>query len=149
VFSGGGGLCGEGCAANHQDGAIFAPPYLYQADGITPAPRPVIQVTGSVPPATALSGPFNATLSVLLGSTFAISANGPIKSFELIRLSATTHTINTDQRRVPLTIAGVIGTNYAATMPADPGIVVPGYWMLFALDAMGTPSVAKIILIKS
>ena len=149
VFSGGGGLCGEGCAANHQDGAIFSPPYLFNADGVTPASRPVIQVTGSVPPATALSGPFDATLSVLLGSTFAITASEPIKSFELIRLSATTHTINTDQRRVPLTIAGVIGSNYAATMPADPGLVVPGYWMLFALDAKGTPSIAKIILIKS
>ncbi len=149
VFSGGGGLCGTDCDANHQDGAIFSPPYLFNADGVTPAPRPVIQVTESVPPATALSGPFNATLSVLLGSTFAISASEPIKSFELIRLSSTTHSINTDQRRVPLTIAGVIGTNYAATMPANPGIVVPGYWMLFALDAIGTPSVAKIILIKS
>jgi len=149
VFSGGGGLCGAGCPANHQNGEIFSPPYLFQADGVTPAPRPVIQVTGSVPPATALSGVFNASLSVLLGSTFAISASGPIKSFELIRLSSTTHTVNTDQRRVPLTIAGVQGNNYAATMPADPGILVPGYWMLFAIDANGTPSVAQIVLIKS
>ena len=148
VFSGGGGLCGAGCPANHQNGEIFSPPYLFQADGVTPAPRPVIQVTGSVPPATALSGVFNASLSVLLGSTFAISASGPIKSFELVRLSSTTHTVNTDQRRVPLTIAGVQGNNYAATMPADPGILVPGYWMLFAIDANGTPSVAQIVLIK-
>ena len=148
VFSGGGGLCGTGCAGNHQDGAIFSPPYLFQADGITPAPRPAIQVTGSVPPATALSGPFNASMSVLAGSTFAINASGPISSFELVRLSATTHVINTDQRRVPLTIAGVIGNSYAATMPADPGILVPGYWMLFALDANGTPSVATIVQIR-
>ena len=148
VFSGGGGLCGTGCPANHQDGAIFAPPYLYQPDGVTPAPRLAIQVTGSVPAATALTGPFNASMSVLVGSTFAINASGPVSSFELIRLSATTHVINTDQRRVPLVIAGVSGNSYAATMPADPGIVVPGYWMLFALDAKGTPSVATVIQVR-
>jgi galactose oxidase len=42
----------------------------------------------------------------------------------------------------------VRGNTYAATMPADPGILVPGYWMLFAIDANGTPSVAQIVLIK-
>ena len=31
------------------------------------------------------------------------------------------------------------------TAPADPGVAVPGYWMLFALDAKGVPSVAKVI----
>ncbi len=41
------------------------------------------------------------------------------------------------------------GNSYTLAVPSDPGIVVPGYWMLFAMDANGTPSVAKIILIKS
>ena len=109
VFSGGGGLCGEGCAANHQDGAIFSPPYLFGADGATPAPRP-----------TLVSAPG----TVALGSALSVSTAGPVESFELIRLSAT---INTDQRRVPLsgTVAG--GNAYLLAVPSDPGIVVPGY----------------------
>jgi galactose oxidase len=33
-------------------------------------------------------------------------------------------------------------------MPADPGVVVPGYWMLFGINANGTPSGASIIQIR-
>jgi len=32
VLSAGGGACGNGCAANHLDGQIFSPPYLFSAD---------------------------------------------------------------------------------------------------------------------
>ena len=135
VFSGGGGLCGEGCAANHQDGAIFSPPYLFAADGVTPAARPALTAVSSS--------------TVPLGSALSVRTSGPVKSFELIRLSAATHSVNTDQRRVPLTVAAAAANAYTLAVPSDPGIVVPGYWMLFAIDAKGTPSIAKIILIKS
>jgi len=131
VFSGGGGLCGEGCVANHQDGAIFSPPYLFAADGVTPAARPVLTAVSST--------------TVPLGSALSVGTSGAVRSFELIRLSATTHSVNTDQRRVPLTIAAAAANAYTLAVPSDPGIVVPGYWMLFAMDAKGTPSVAKII----
>jgi len=131
VFSGGGGLCDDGCGVNHPDGAVFSPPYLFAADGVTPASRPAFAADPGD--------------TVPLGSALSVSTSGPVSSFELIRLSATTHTINTDQRRVPLTIASAAANTYSVTIPAEPGIVVPGYWMLFALDANGTPSVAKII----
>lgn len=42
VLSAGGGLCGPQCAANHMDGSIWSPPYLFLPDGTTPAPRPTI-----------------------------------------------------------------------------------------------------------
>jgi galactose oxidase len=148
VFSGGGGLCGEGCVANHQDGSVFSPPYLFQPDGVTPASRPAFNLVHSSIKATQLSNPLGPSLSIPLGATLTAKSSGPVKSFELIRLSATTHAINTDQRRVPLTIVAAAGNSYSFSMPSDPGIVVPGYWMLFAMDAKGTPSVAKIILIK-
>ncbi len=46
----------------------------------------------------------------------------------------------TDQRRVPLN-ATLAGSNaYTLALPSDPGIVVPDYWMLFAMDANGTPA---------
>ncbi|HJT78207.1 MAG TPA: galactose oxidase-like domain-containing protein [Gemmataceae bacterium] len=134
VFSGGGGLCGDGCAYNHPDGAFFSPPYLFQADGSTPAPRPAL---------------VQAPTSARLGTAVTVGTSGPVAAFDLIRLSATTHTVNTDQRRVPLAFTPGASTNaYALRLPADPGVVVPGYWMLFAIGANGVPSVAKTILVR-
>ncbi|QZO01346.1 RICIN domain-containing protein [Chenggangzhangella methanolivorans] len=39
VWVGGGGLCGEGCWANHADAEILTPPYLLDADGREAAGR--------------------------------------------------------------------------------------------------------------
>jgi len=33
------------------------------------------------------------------------------------------------------------------SIPVDPGVVVPGYYMLFALDAKGVPSVSGTLRI--
>jgi hypothetical protein len=67
-----------------------------------------------------------------------------------MRLSATTHTVNNDQRRIPLTITKTSTINgaqsYTLAMPsADPGVVLPGYYMLFALNANGVPSVSTTL----
>ncbi|MBV8869884.1 MAG: DUF1929 domain-containing protein [Acetobacteraceae bacterium] len=134
VFSGGGGLCGDGCAYNHPDGAFFSPPYLFQADGVTPAPRPALA---------------QAPTEAHLGTAVTVATSGPVAAFDLIRMAATTHVVNTDQRRVPLAFApGPSTYTYTLSLPADPGVVVPGYWMLFAIDANGVPSVAKTILVR-
>ena len=54
-----------------------------------------------------------------------------------------THTVNNDQRRVPLAIQSTSGLNsYTLAIPSNPGIVLPGYYMLFALNAQGVPSIA-------
>ena len=38
------------------------------------------------------------------------------------------------------------GTNsYALSLPSNPGVAVPGYYMLFAISAVGVPSVSKIV----
>jgi len=148
VFSGGGGLCGSACNVNHQDGEMFSPPYLFQPDGVTPIARPAFYLVHSSIKATALPSPLGPSLAIPIGATLTANTSGPIKSFELIRMSSTTHSVNTDQRRVPLPIVGASGNTYMFSMPSDPGIVVPGYWMLFAIDANGTPSVAKVLLIK-
>ncbi|MGG6496171.1 UNVERIFIED_CONTAM: DUF1929 domain-containing protein, partial [Bacteroidetes bacterium 56_B9] len=36
---------------------------------------------------------------------------------------------------------------YSVRIPNDPGVVIPGYWMLFVMDVNGTPSVAQTILV--
>jgi galactose oxidase len=130
VFTGGGGLCGAGCANNHWDGEIFTPPYLLNADG-SPRPRPTI--TGA--PAAAPNG-----------AGVIVSTDRPVSTFALVRYGSATHSVNTDQRRITLTAtAGANG--YNVTIPADPGIAIPGTYMLFALDANGVPSVARTIKI--
>ena len=67
--------------------------------------------------------------------------------FSVVRLGSTTHAVDTDQRRIALPSTAA-ADSYSVTIPADPGVAVPGYYMLFALDTRGVPSVAKIIRIE-
>ena len=61
------------------------------------------------------------------------------------------HDVDTDQRRIPLTINGATAdqSTFDLIAPSDPGITVPGYYMLFALNANNTPSMAKIIQVEN
>ncbi|GGQ48585.1 discoidin domain-containing protein [Couchioplanes azureus] len=129
VFTGGGGLCGS-CATNHFDGEIFTPPNLLNPDG-TAAPRPVVTAA----PPTAGNG-----------ASITVATDRAVSSFALVRMGTATHSVNTDQRRIALTPAAVTG-GYRLTVPADRGVALPGYWMLFAMDARGVPSVARTIRI--
>jgi galactose oxidase len=131
VFSGGGGLCGT-CTSNHPDGQIYSPPYLFRANGRLRV-RPVI-----------LRAPARATH----GSLITVRTNSPTPRFSLIRMSAVTHSLNNDQRLIPLTPTTVSGTRYTLRLPTRTGILLPGNYMLFALSPNGTPSVAKIINIQ-
>lgn len=128
VANGGGGLCGT-CATNHFDAQIWNPPYLYTGSGAF-ATRPVINSIS--------------TGTVAHGSTFSITTNVACTAFSMIRLSSTTHTVNTDQRRIALTPTTTAGTTYTFTVPGDPGVALPGQWMVFAL-AGGVPAVSKLL----
>jgi galactose oxidase len=123
-------LCGS-CVTNHADGQIFTPPYLLNSNG-TLRPRPAIATA----PATASAG-----------DTVTVNTDRVVTGFALIRLGAVTHTVNNDQRRIPLAPTVVTDTSYTVTIPADRGVVLPGYYMLFALDSAGVPSVAKMMRI--
>jgi galactose oxidase len=129
VWVGGGGQCGS-CAYNHFNAEILTPPYLLNADG-SPATRPSI-----------LTSPASAAL----GGTVNITTDSPVASFSLIWFSSVTHSVNSDQRRIPLTVtSNTTSKNYVVTIPSDPGIALPGNYMLFALDVHGVPSLAQAI----
>lgn len=130
VVAGGGGLCGTGCVQNHFDLQIFAPPYLFNTDG-TRATRPGISGVSAS--------------NVRPGATLTITTTQTVSSFSLVRFGSATHTVNTDQRRVPLVPLSVLGLAYVVSLPTDPGVLVPGYWMLFAINSAGVPSVATTI----
>lgn len=132
IISGGGGLCG-GCTTNHFDAQIFRPAYLFNANG-SPAIRPKI---------TSVSAS-----SVKVGATIKVNTDSAVTAFSLLRGGSSTHTVDTDQRRIPLMPQGS-GTAYTVTIPDDSGIALPGQWMLFAINAMGVPSIARTVLIST
>ncbi len=131
VLSAGGGLCGNDCAANHPDLQIYTPHYLINDDG-TDAVRPVIA-----------SAPAQATHGTLVD----VTTDSPIGAFSLVRVGTTTHTVNNDQRRIPLAFTSTAANAYRLTLPSNPGVVLPGYYMLFAMTPEGVPSVAHMIRI--
>ncbi|KAI1108694.1 hypothetical protein F5Y14DRAFT_435288 [Nemania sp. NC0429] len=134
VVAGGGGLCGTGCAQNHFDVQVFSPPYLFNADG-TRAARPTISSVSAT--------------QLRPGAMLTITTAQSAASFSLVRYGSATHTVNTDQRRVPLSPLSVLGFAHVVALPSDPGVLVPGYWMLFAINSAGVPSVATTIKILS
>ena len=136
VLNGGGGLCGN-CTVNHYDALIFRPPYLYNKDG-TEAIRPKTPIVK------------NKSSKVTLGKTLRFFADADIKNSSLVRLGTVSHTVNTDQRCVPLehTCKDDQGgyRHCTAQIYPDPGVVLPGYYMLFVMNSAGVPS--KVATVK-
>lgn len=130
VFTGGGGLCGN-CATNHYDAQVYSPPYLFNDDGSLRG-RPTIT---------------DAPGTAGVGTTVTVTANVPVSEWSLIRYGSATHTVDTDQRRVTTQITGNNGNSYNIALPGDAGVLIPGFYHLFGIDAAGTPSVAKTIQI--
>lgn len=143
VFTGGGGMCyvsygnsDAGCdrSHDHPDGQIFSPPYLFNADG-TLATRPVI---------SSVSGQ-----SIRVGGTLIVAmGDNSGATFSLIRIGSATHSVNTDQRRIPLN-AQAQGSVYSMTLPSDTGVLIPGYYYLFAINSHGVPGIAQTIQITA
>ena len=132
ILSGGGGLCGAGCSTNHFDAQIYTPPYLLNANG-SPKTRPVITSVSAA--------------AVALGATLTVTTDSAVTSMALMRYGSATHTVDTDQRRIPLTPKAQGTNTYTVVVPKDPGIALPGYWMLFAMNSAGVPSVAQTVQI--
>jgi len=143
VMLAGGQLGAQDQNVIHTDAEIFTPPYLLNADG-SDATRPTIT---------------SAPASTTAGQTISVNANGAT-SFVLIRASSQSHSVDNDQRRIPLTLNGTrsikkvkVGNTRAdetttLKIPDDRGIVLPGTYYLFALDDNGTPSVASMMNIQ-
>ena len=141
VISAGGNLCWE-CQNDgstpdvHYDGEIYTPDYL--ENGLASS-RPVITDVDRNGKAYALTDKIKVTTK----------SCGTKCTYELIRLYSSTHTVNNDQLRVPLVVQSVI-KNTASVGINSVGypFIISGYYMLFAINSLGTPSVAKIIQIK-
>ncbi len=74
-----------------------------------------------------------------------VTTDKPVTAFSLVRYGSTTHTVNNDQRRLALSFRETGPNTYSVDVPSNPGWLLPGKWMLFALDADGTPSVSRTV----
>ncbi|MEM7084224.1 MAG: PA14 domain-containing protein, partial [Pseudomonadota bacterium] len=131
VLSAGGGACG-GCAVNHLDGQIFSPPYLFNSDG-TAATRPTLSGVPAVSNA---------------GASFTVTASADTQRFSIVRLSATTHHVNTDQRFLPVSSVNNGNGTFTLTLNANPNVVIAGNYWLFALNSDDTPSLGETLQIR-
>ncbi|MBK7950738.1 MAG: NPCBM/NEW2 domain-containing protein [Deltaproteobacteria bacterium] len=130
VIAMGGGGRWSGHPANHLDGQIFSPPYLFESDG-SPAVRPMLSV-----PAPA---------QVRAGDSLVVTASPTTTAFSVVRLSAVTHHVNTDQRFLPISAVANGDGTFTLQFPANPNTLIVGPYFLFALDADGTPSIGETI----
>jgi galactose oxidase len=113
-------------ADTHRDAQVFRPPYLFRG------PRPAITAAPD---------------ELTPGRPFVIEVSGPdAVRVTLLRLGSVTHAFDENQRFVPVPFT-TRGATLTATLPARPGVCVPGHYMLFVLSAAGVPSVARIVRI--
>ena len=133
VIVGGGGLSRP--ETNHYNAQIYQPAYLFTPDGKTAVERPKIKTIDKE--------------LYMIEDKITITTNAGVDAASLIRYSATTHLLNNDMRCIELTVmreANACDKNYSMASPSDPGVTLPGYWMLF-VSQKGGPSVARTVQI--
>lgn len=131
VLVAGGGAPGPLINTNAE---LYYPPYLFDSNGQFAA-RPVITSAPSV---------------AIPGDNLSITVNngGDINELVLIRTGSVTHSVNFDQRRLPLDFARQ-GNDLTFQLPSSSGIIPPGYYLVFAMNNAGVPSVGKILRVDS
>ncbi|HEV8690988.1 MAG TPA: galactose oxidase-like domain-containing protein [Ideonella sp.] len=133
VLTGGGGAPGPVANTNAE---IYFPPYLYKTDGSgLPATRPGI-----------LTAPTAAGWGQVI--PVAMNNKNVVARMTLVRFGAVTHAFSNEQRFQDLSFTQN-GKNLNVTLPASANNAPPGYYMLFAVDANGVPSKAKVLRLGS
>ncbi|MER7008484.1 galactose oxidase early set domain-containing protein [Dactylosporangium sp. NPDC000555] len=107
---------------------IYTPPYLFRG------PRPTIG-----------GGP--ATLAAGRQATYTTAAPREIAAVRLIRPSAATHMLNTEQRSLILDFK-TSSNAVTVTLPSSPALMPPGPYMLFVINKDGVPSEAKWVTVS-
>lgn len=114
-------------AANHKV-QIYSPPYLFK--GARPK----------------MGAPNTAARGQSIGITATTALDRTITKAVLVAPGSVTHGNDMHQRLINLPII-VNGGNVTAQVPASAALVPPGYYMLFIVDSVGVPSIAKFIRI--
>lgn len=135
VFTGGGGLPGP---EDNLNAEVYYPPSLFSRAGdgaVTWADRPEI---------TSIAGDLRHGGTVRL----ALSDERRIASASLIRLGLVTHSVNADQRRVPVPVEQD-GAAASVRLPDGPGVLPPGGYLLQVVDDEGVPSPSQTVTVTA
>jgi hypothetical protein len=129
LSAGGGQPAADNWGIDNTTVEIFSPPYLFRG------PRP--RVT-------------SASATVTLGGTIRMSSPdaATIGAVNLLRLGSVTHGFNMNQRIARLTFS-TTATGLRAQLPANPNLVLPGHYLLFALNHSGVPSIGRVVRIDA
>lgn len=102
---------------------IYTPPYLQ-----TNTTRPTVT---------------HAPSEITYGGTYSLGTTqvAALRSAVLVRPAAVTHSMDPNQRLVDLAYT-TTDDGLAVTVPENPNLTPPGWYMLFVVDANGVPSVA-------
>lgn len=71
-----------------------------------------------------------------------------VEEIALVRCGSSTHAFNPDQRHVTVDFVRD-GNVLSVTVPSDPAVAVPGYYLLFLLDGDGVPSEGEFVQVCS
>ncbi|WP_459956920.1 galactose oxidase-like domain-containing protein [Nocardia sp. IFM 10818] len=100
---------------------MYWPPYLFQG------PRPEFTLVSD---------------SATYGAAVTASSTAALREVSLVYPSACTHSCDTTQRLVDVEFSAVDGT-VTLTMPDNPALAPPGWYLVFAVDNVGVPSIGR------
>jgi Ca2+-binding RTX toxin-like protein len=117
------------------NGQTYSPDYLFDANGVA-AVRPVIT---------------DAPSRLDVGQEFLMHVDNPgaVVTLVLMPFGSVTHSISMASQRIEVPFVVQPDGSLLADLPDNPNVLTPGYWMLFALDDDGTPSIAATIKVDS
>ncbi|MEO6269450.1 MAG: galactose oxidase-like domain-containing protein, partial [Lautropia sp.] len=133
LLTGAGGAGGSAPQTN-LNAEIYYPPYLFTAGGL-PAPRPVL--TG-------------APTAVDPSTDFRVSTPdaASISRITMVATGSTTHSFDMNQRFLEVSFYRDGNDQLVVNLPSNAYQTPPGYYMVFAFNSAGTPSVARIIRVN-
>ncbi len=107
---------------------VFSPPYLFKGA------RPALSLADD---------------HAVYGATLAATTGAELREVNLVRPSATTHASNSEQRLLdlPFTVTGPDAIEL--TLPDNPNLAPPGWYMVFAVSTGGVPSMAQWLHLQS
>lgn len=128
VLSAGGGAPGVVLQLN---GEVYTPPSLYDAAGNLAARPAIASAPATMAPGTT---PYR----------FRMSGADPVSKVTLVRAGSVTHAFNFDQGFLALPHAQQ-GDEVSIDIDRPSTVLRPGYYLLYAFNAQGVPSVAHIV----
>ncbi|MEV6769095.1 galactose oxidase-like domain-containing protein [Nocardia sp. NPDC051030] len=101
---------------------IYWPPYLFRG------PRPTLDLSSE---------------SVSYADTLTVTTSATLREASLMHPSSCTHSCDNNQRLIDLPITVTTPDTATLTMPSNPALAPPGWYLVIGVDTEGVPSIGK------